>query len=77
MALAEIGDKTQVATVALAARYTPLAAVVAGTTLGRLLANVPVVLLGDRLLKRMPVRAIHEVAAGLFLLLDVGVLVGF
>ena len=50
---AEMGDKTQIATVALAARYTDLLAVVTGTTLGMMLANVPAVLLGDRIAKRV------------------------
>jgi len=70
--LAEMGDKTQLATVALAARY-PLAfaAVVAGTTLGMLLANVPVVLLGERIARRLPARALRRAAAALFGLLGV------
>jgi putative Ca2+/H+ antiporter (TMEM165/GDT1 family) len=72
--LAEIGDKTQVATVALAARFDSLAAVVMGTTLGMLLANAPVAFFGDRLAKRMPVRAVHIVAALVFAALGVGVL---
>ena len=53
---AEIGDKTQVATVLLAAKYVPLWQVVAGTTLGMLAANVPVVLLGSRFARRLPLR---------------------
>jgi putative Ca2+/H+ antiporter (TMEM165/GDT1 family) len=68
---AEMGDKTQVATVALAARFHDLFAVVAGTTLGMMVANVPAVLLGDRLTRRLPVRAIHIVAAVLFVALGV------
>jgi putative Ca2+/H+ antiporter (TMEM165/GDT1 family) len=72
--LAEIGDKTQIATVALAARFGSLAAVVVGTTLGMLLANAPVAFFGDRLAKRMPVRAVHIVAALVFAALGVGVL---
>ena len=67
--LAEIGDKTQVATVLLAAKYPPLWQVVAGTTLGMLLANVPVVLLGSRFAARLPLRAARIVAALLFLAL--------
>ena len=67
--LAEMGDKTQVATVALAARYPDLLAVVAGTTLGMLLANVPAVLLGDKLAGRLSMRLVHGVAAALFALL--------
>jgi putative Ca2+/H+ antiporter (TMEM165/GDT1 family) len=67
--LAEMGDKTQLATVALAARYPDLLAVVAGTTLGMLLANVPAVLLGDKLAGRLSMRLVHGVAAALFALL--------
>ena len=67
--LAEIGDKTQVATVLLAARYESLAQVVAGTTLGMLLANVPVVLLGHHFADRLPLRAARIVASVLFLAL--------
>jgi len=74
--LAEMGDKTQVATVALAARYASTVAVVAGTTLGMMLANVPAVFLGDRLLRRMPVRLVHGVAAALFAVLGVATLLG-
>lgn len=74
--LAEIGDKTQVATVALAARFPQLLPVVAGTTLGMMLANVPVVLLGGRLAARLPVRAIRIVAAIVFAALGVLTLVG-
>jgi putative Ca2+/H+ antiporter (TMEM165/GDT1 family) len=72
--IAEIGDKTQIATVALAARFDSLAAVVVGTTLGMLLANAPVAFFGDRLAKRMPVRAVHIVAALAFAALGVAVL---
>jgi putative Ca2+/H+ antiporter (TMEM165/GDT1 family) len=64
--LVEIGDKTQIATVALAAKYAALHAVVAGTTLGLLIANAPVVLLGDRIAARMPVKLVHAIAAALF-----------
>jgi Ca2+/H+ antiporter, TMEM165/GDT1 family len=67
--LAEIGDKTQVATVLLAARYSPLWQVVLGTSAGMLLANVPVVLLGSRFAKRLPLRAARIAAAVLFLAL--------
>jgi putative Ca2+/H+ antiporter (TMEM165/GDT1 family) len=71
---AEMGDKTQIATVALAARYDALAAVVAGTTLGMMLANVPVVLLGDRATKRLPVQWVHRIAALIFAALGVAIL---
>jgi len=73
--LVEIGDKTQVATVALAARFPDIAAVVGGTTLGMLLANVPAVYLGGALLRRVPMRLLQRVAAVLFAALGVLVLV--
>lgn len=74
--LAEMGDKTQVATVALAAQYQTLAAVVLGTTLGMMIANVPAVLLGERIAGRMPVRAVHLAAAVIFALLGIATLLG-
>lgn len=67
--LAEIGDRTQVATVALAAAYPNLVAVVCGTTLGMLVANAPVVLLGKSFAHRLPIVALHVGAAVIFLLL--------
>ncbi|MGQ4661560.1 TMEM165/GDT1 family protein [Lysobacter sp. F6437] len=67
--IAEIGDKTQVATVLLAAKYSPLWEVIAGTTAGMLLANVPVVALGSRFSDRLPLKAARLVAAVVFLLL--------
>ena len=73
--VAEIGDKTQVATVLLAANYVPLWAVVAGTTVGMLLANVPVVLLGSRFASRMPLKAARIAAALVFLALGLWVAV--
>ena len=72
--LAEIGDKTQVATVLLAAKYSPLWPVVVGTTVGMLLANVPVVLLGSRFADRLPLRAARTGAALVFLALGLWVL---
>ncbi len=69
--LAEMGDKTQVATVLLAAQYSPLWQVITGSTLGMLLANVPVVLLGSRFAHRLPLRAARITAAVLFLLLAI------
>jgi Ca2+/H+ antiporter, TMEM165/GDT1 family len=72
--LAEMGDKTQIATVALAARYDALLAVVAGTTLGMMLANVPVVVLGDRVARRVNMRWVHAVTAGIFALLGLATL---
>ena len=74
--LAEIGDKTQLATVALAAKYPDLLAVVGGTTLGMLLADVPAVLLGDRFAGRLPLKAIRYVACALFAALGIAVLAG-
>ncbi len=67
--LAEIGDKTQVATVLLAAKYSPLWQIIVGTTLGMLIANVPVVALGSRFADRLPLRAARIVAALVFLAL--------
>jgi putative Ca2+/H+ antiporter (TMEM165/GDT1 family) len=74
--LAEMGDKTQVATVALAAQYQAVVQVVAGTTLGMMIANVPAVLLGDRVAERLPVRTVHFIAAALFAILGVATLLG-
>lgn len=73
--VAEIGDKTQIATLALAAAYPNLAAVVAGTTLGMLAANVPVVILGRAFADRLPLKAIHYAASVLFLVLGIVFLV--
>jgi len=73
--LVEIGDKTQIATVALAARFASLAAVVMGTTVGMLLANAPVAFFGEALAKRLPVRSVHVAAALVFVALGLGVLV--
>ncbi len=67
--LAEMGDKTQIATVALAARFGQLPAVVAGSTLGLMLANVPAVFFGDRILARLPTRAVHVAGALIFAVL--------
>ena len=75
--LLEMGDKTQIATVALAAKYPSLVAVVAGTTLGMMLANVPAVLLGEVAARKLPMRVVHAVAAAIFLALGVSVLLGF
>ena len=73
--LAEMGDKTQIATVALAAKFPSLTAVVLGTTAGMMLANVPAVFIGHRLAEKLPVRAVHVVAALIFLALGVLTLV--
>ena len=69
--LAEMGDKTQIATVMLAAQYSGWLWVVAGTTLGMLLANAPVVWLGDRITRRIPLRTVHVVSAAIFLVLGI------
>jgi Ca2+/H+ antiporter, TMEM165/GDT1 family len=74
--LAEIGDKTQIATVALAAKYQQLLAVVAGTTLGMLLANVPAVYLGDRAASALPLRWVRLAAAAVFLAVGIATLAG-
>jgi putative Ca2+/H+ antiporter (TMEM165/GDT1 family) len=67
--VAEIGDKTQIATVALAAAYSNLLAVVAGTTAGMMLANAPVVFIGQAFSERLPLRALQRVASASFLAL--------
>ena len=67
--LAEMGDKTQIATVMLAAQYNAYQWVVAGTTLGMMLANAPVVWLGDRITRLVPIRVVHGVSAVIFLVL--------
>ena len=74
--LAEMGDKTQIATVMLAAQYNAFLWVVAGTTLGMMLANAPVVWLGERITRRVPLRAVHVVSALVFLALGVFALLG-
>jgi putative Ca2+/H+ antiporter (TMEM165/GDT1 family) len=75
--LAEMGDKTQIATVMLAAQYNAWAWVVAGTTLGMMLANAPVVWLGDAITKRVPIRLVHTVSAVIFAVLGVLALSGW
>ena len=74
--LAEMGDKTQIATVALAAKYASLVGVVAGTTLGMMIANVPAVLLGEVAARKLPMKLVHGIAAAIFLVLGVAVLLG-
>ena len=69
--VAEIGDKTQIATVALAAAYANLVAVVAGTTCGMLAANIPVIFLGNAFAHRLPLKAIHYAAASLFVVIGI------
>jgi len=72
--LAEIGDKTQIATVALAARFSSLAAVVLGTTIGMVVANAPVAIFGEPLARRLPTRAVRAITACAFGALGIGVL---
>ncbi len=74
--IAEIGDKTQIATVALAAQYQSLLWVVVGTTLGMMIANVPAVYAGDKLAHKLPISLIHKIAAAIFAMLGIAVLMG-
>ena len=74
--LAEMGDKTQLATVAMAAHYTTPVMVVVGTTLGMLLADVPAVWVGDRFANRIPMRLVHGIAAAVFAVLGLATLWG-
>ncbi len=74
--LAEMGDKTQIATVAMAAHYNTPLLVVVGTTLGMLIADVPAVFAGDKLANRIPMKLVHGIAAGIFALLGVATLLG-
>lgn len=74
--LVEMGDKTQIATVALAAHYPSLIAVVVGTTLGMMIANVPAVYLGEVAAQKLPMRVVHSVVALVFVVLGVVILVG-
>ena len=69
--LAEMGDKTQVATVVLAAQYQPLSMVILGTTVGMMLANVPVVFLGNKMADKLPLHWIRRAAALLFAILGI------
>ncbi len=69
--LAEMGDKTQIATVALAARYDDLVSVVAGTTLGMMLADVPAVFIGEKIAAKVPMKLVHGIAAAIFAVLGV------
>jgi len=74
--LAEMGDKTQIATVAMAAHYAAPLWVVMGTTLGMLVADVPAVFLGDRLAEKIPMRLVHSIAAAIFAALGIATLLG-
>jgi putative Ca2+/H+ antiporter (TMEM165/GDT1 family) len=75
--LAEMGDKTQLATIALAAHYVAPVVVVIGTTLGMLIADVPAVFIGNRFAAAIPMKLVHMIAAGIFALLGVATLSGF
>lgn len=75
--LAEMGDKTQIATVALAAKYNAILAVVIGTTLGMMIANVPAVLIGNNIASRLPIKLIHRIAAIIFAALGITILAGY
>lgn len=75
--LAEMGDKTQIATVMLAARFVhDYVGVVAGTTLGMMLANAPVVFLGERIMRRVPIKLVHGISAAIFLGLGLFMIAG-
>ena len=73
--LAEMGDKTQIATIALGAKYTDVFSVTVGTTLGMMLANAPAVWIGQKFTKRMPIKWVHAVAAVTFIAIGVATLV--
>jgi putative Ca2+/H+ antiporter (TMEM165/GDT1 family) len=74
--LAEMGDKTQIATVAMAAHYANPVLVVIGTTLGMLIADVPAVFVGDKLASKIPMKLVHSIAAGIFAVLGIATLLG-
>ena len=71
-----MGDKTQIATIAMAARYEDALLVVAGTTLGMMISNVPAVFAGDKLANKIPMKLVHGIAAGVFAILGVATLLG-
>jgi putative Ca2+/H+ antiporter (TMEM165/GDT1 family) len=74
--LAEMGDKTQIATVAMAAHYAAPLMVVIGTTLGMLIADVPAVLIGDKFANKIPMKLVHSIAAAIFAILGIATLFG-
>ncbi len=74
--LAEMGDKTQIATVAMAAHYSTPVLVVIGTTLGMLIADVPAVFIGDKLANKIPMKLVHTIAAVIFAAMGVATLLG-
>ncbi|MPW45498.1 TMEM165/GDT1 family protein [Acinetobacter guerrae] len=73
--LAEIGDKTQIATVALAARYDSVFWVMLGTTIGMMIANAPAVFIGNKMADRLPISLIHKIGAAIFLIVGISTLV--
>ena len=73
--LAEMGDKTQIATIALGAKYSDIFAVTVGTTLGMMLANAPAVWIGQKFTQRMPIKWVHAVAAVTFIAIGVATLI--
>jgi putative Ca2+/H+ antiporter (TMEM165/GDT1 family) len=74
--LAEMGDKTQIATVAMAAKFSSPVLVVVGTTLGMLIADVPAVFVGDKFAAKIPMKLVHSIAAAIFALLGIATLAG-
>jgi putative Ca2+/H+ antiporter (TMEM165/GDT1 family) len=74
--LAEMGDKTQIATIAMAAHYANPVLVVIGTTLGMLIADVPAVFVGDKLATKIPMKLVHAIAASIFAVLGIATLLG-
>jgi len=75
--ISEMGDKTQLATVALGARYSEPILVTVGTTLGMLGANFPAVLFGHKFTEKVPMKIVHRIASGLFILFAIGIILGF
>lgn len=74
--LAEMGDKTQIATIAMAAHFDAVVLVVAGTTLGMMIADVPAVFVGNKFAEKIPLKIVHAVAAAIFAIMGIIVLVG-
>lgn len=73
--LAEIGDKTQIATVALSARFDSIWVVMCGTTIGMMIANAPAVFIGDKMADKLPIALIHKIGAIIFLVVGISTLV--
>lgn len=74
--LAEMGDKTQIATIAMSAHYATPLLVIIGTTIGMLLADVPAVFVGNKFASKIPMKLMHAIAAAIFLILGVTILIG-